>query len=131
MTFVDCNKVFVDVYTFNSAGLGAFASKDIKKGELIEKGVTRLIECNGNLNPYLFTWSEDRTKWAFCSGCAPFYNTSLNPNTNMVRNFEKNIFSIYAERDIKHGDELTHKYKSLEWRECFSDLNQELKQQVN
>jgi len=130
MTFVHCNKVFVDVSTFNSGGLGAFAAEDIKKGELIEKGVARLIDCNGHLNEFLFTWSEDRTKWAFCSGCAPFYNTSLNPNTNMVRDFEKNIFYIYAERDIKHGDELTHTYKSLEWRECFADLNQELKQQV-
>ena len=32
-------------------------------------------------------------------------------------------FEIYAIRDIKEGEELTHKYKSLEWRECFTELN--------
>ena len=123
---VDCSKVVVRPSMYQNAGLGAFAKENISEGELVEHGVARVIRCDGNKDPYLFTWSEDRTKWAFCSGCAPFYNTSLTPNTRMERNFEDNTFAIYACRDILEGEELTHKYRSLWWRDCFTDLNKSL-----
>ena len=108
-------------------GLGAFANQNIKRDDLIEKGVVRRIDSDGHKSPYLFSWSEDRTVWAFASGCATFYNTSLDPNTRFVRNYITDTFEIYAIRDIKVGEELTHKYKSLEWRECFQELNKTLK----
>lgn len=59
------------------------------------------------------------------SGCAPYYNTCKKgtANTKMVRYFDKDQFEIFAEEDIKAGDELLHTYISLEWRTCFSDLN--------
>ena len=122
MSLVNCSKVFVK-YINEVKGLGAFANCNIDKGKLIECGVARVIDIDGNKNPYVFTWSEDKKIWAFGSGCSTFYNTSLNPNCNFVRNYELNTFQIYALHDIKEGDELTHKYKSLEWRECFKDLH--------
>ena len=125
MSLVDCSKVIVK--NTNTMGLGAFANQNIKRDDLIEKGVVRRIDSDGHKSPYLFTWSEDRTVWAFASGCATFYNTSLDPNTRFVRNYITDTFEIYAIRDIKVGEELTHKYKSLEWRECFQELNKTLK----
>ena len=125
MSLVDCSKVIVK--NTNTMGLGAFANQNIKRGDLIEKGVVRRIDSDGHKSPYLFSWSEDRTVWAFASGCATFYNTSLDPNTRFVRNYITDTFEIYAIRDIKVGEELTHKYKSLEWRECFQELNKTLK----
>ena len=125
MSLVDCSKVIVK--NTNTMGLGAFANQNIKRGDLIEKGVVRRIDSDGHKSPYLFSWSEDRTVWAFASGCATFYNTSLDPNTRFVRNYITDTFEIYAQRDIKVGEELTHKYKSLEWRECFQELNKTLK----
>ena len=125
MSLVDCSKVIVK--NTNTMGLGAFANQNIKRGDLIEKGVIRRINSDGHKSPYLFSWSEDRTVWAFASGCATFYNTSLDPNTRFVRNYITDTFEIYAIRDIKVGEELTHKYKSLEWRECFQELNKTLK----
>lgn len=122
MSFVECSKVTVKQSYLINGGLGAFASEKIKEGELIENGVVRIIDFDGNKNPYVFTWSEDKTKWAFASGCATFYNTSLIPNTRMVRDFDKNTFSIYALKDIDINEELTHTYKSLEWRTCFDEL---------
>ena len=124
MSLVDCSKVIVK--NTNTMGLGAFINQNIKRGDLIEKGVVRRIDSDGHKSPYLFTWSEDRTVWAFASGCATFYNTSLDPNTRFVRNYITDTFEIYAIRDIKVGEELTHKYKSLEWRECFQELNETL-----
>ena len=125
MSLVDCSKVIVK--NTNTMGLGAFINQNIKRGDLIEKGVVRRIDSDGHKSPYLFTWSEDRTVWAFASGCATFYNTSLDPNTRFVRNYITDTFEIYAQIDIKVGEELTHKYKSLEWRECFQELNKTLK----
>ena len=125
MSLVDCSKVIVK--NTNTMGLGAFANQNIKRDDLIEKGVVRRIDSDGHKSPYLFTWSEDRTVWAFASGCATFYNTSLDPNTRFVRNYIADTFEIYAQIDIKVGEELTHKYKSLEWRECFQELNKTLK----
>jgi len=125
MSLVDCSKVIVK--NTNTMGLGAFINQNIKRGDLIEKGIVRRIDTDGHKSPYLFTWSEDRTVWAFASGCATFYNTSLDPNTRFVRNYITDTFKIYAQRDIKVGEELTHKYKSLEWRECFQELNKTLK----
>ena len=124
MSLIDCSKVIVK--NTNTMGLGAFANQNIKRDDLIEKGVVRRIDTDGHKSPYLFTWSEDRTVWAFASGCATFYNTSLDPNTRFERNYIADTFEIYAIRDIKEGEELTHKYKSLEWRECFQELNETL-----
>jgi hypothetical protein len=44
-------------------------------------------------------------------------------NTEMKRYFDEDRFEIIALRDIEKDEELTHTYISLEWRECFSDLN--------
>ena len=124
MSLIDCSKV--NVKNTNTMGLGAFANQNIKRDDLIERGVVRRIDTDGHKSPYLFTWSEDRTVWAFGSGCSTFYNTSLTPNTRMDRNYENNSFEIYAIKDIKKDEQLTHKYKSLEWRECFQELNETL-----
>ena len=124
MNLVDCSKVTVK--DTNTMGLGVFANQNIKKDDLIERGVVRRIDADGHKSPYLFSWSKDKTIWAFASGCATFYNTSLDPNTRFVRNYIIDTFEIYALRDIKVDEELTHKYKSLEWRECFKELNNTL-----
>ena len=139
MSKVDCSKVFVDTSKFSTPDNifnGAFARVDIKKGELVEKGLMhRLSDENnkaydGMKNPYVFTWSNSKPNytWAFPSGCAAFYNTGLESqtNTHMVRFYEQNRFEIYATKNIKMGEELTHTYKSLEWRDVFKNLYLEL-----
>ena len=122
---IDCSKVCVKKTP--QKGLSAFAKVTIQEGDLIEKGVIRRIDIDGNQNQYLFTWSEDKSVWGFGSGCATFYNTSLEPNTHMIRNYDEDTFEIYALQDILIGEELTHKYKSLEWRKCFQGLYNDLK----
>ena len=42
----------------------------------------------------------------------------------MTRYFDKNMYEIHAKHDIKKDTELTHTYRSLEWREAFEDLRQ-------
>ena len=135
MSKIDCSKVIVKTSSFstpNNKFDGAFASTNIKKGELVEKGIMRRLSDNSNpvfdgmKNPYVFTWSDDNPNktWAFGSGCCSFYNSGLESqtNTHMIRFFDEDRFEIYATKDIKEGDELTHTYKSLKWREVFKPL---------
>lgn len=140
MTKVDCSRVYVDTSNFSTAENsfdGAFAKVDIKRGELVEKGLMRRLSDNENKafdgmkNSFVFTWSDDKPNhtWAFASGCAAFYNSGLEQDTNtrMVRFFDEDRFEIYATRDIQAGEELTHTYKSLQWRDVFVPLYKELK----
>uniref|UniRef100_A0A7S3PWC5 SET domain-containing protein n=1 Tax=Chaetoceros debilis TaxID=122233 RepID=A0A7S3PWC5_9STRA len=130
---IDCSKVYVKKSSFSNDQTGdfdgAFAAVDIKKDELIEAGVVRRLPdgFDGMSCPYIFTWSTERPNktWAMASGCAPYYNTCKEgtSNTRMVRDFEKDNFEIFANEDIKVGDELLHTYISLKWRTCFSELN--------
>lgn len=124
-SFVDCSRV--QIRSDSYGGAGAYAACAIKKGELVEKGIVRrIINIDGNENPYVFTWSDSIpcTTWALASGCATFYNTSSdeNANTKMVRYFDEDRFEIYATRDIMVGEELCHVYKSKKWRRCFRDI---------
>jgi len=136
MSKIDCSKVYVNISTFSTKENifdGAYAKVDIKKGELVEKGLMRKLSDNDNKifdgmkNPYVFTWSNDipNYTWAFSSGCAAFYNcnSSENVNTYMVRYFLENRFEIFAKKDIIANEELTHTYKSLKWREVFEPLD--------
>tara|TARA_Y100001935_G_C17305356_1_gene511974 strand:+ start:506 stop:880 length:375 start_codon:yes stop_codon:yes gene_type:complete len=120
MSLVECDKIIVK--ETEDKGLGAFTKVKILKDFLVEKGVIRRIDYDGNQNPYLFTWSVNKDVWGFASGCATFYNTSLEPNCKLVRHYDTDTFEIYALRDIEANEELTHKYQSLEWRECFKEL---------
>ena len=94
---MDCSKVIVlpDAY----GGAGGFAAVDIKQGDLVERGITRVLtNCDGNENPYVFTWSEEipNTTWAIGSGCSTYYNTAEEAmaNTHMTRDFENNTFEV-------------------------------------
>jgi hypothetical protein len=118
---IDCSKVGVRESALE--GAGAFAAVDIRNGDLVERGIVRrLTNCDGNENPYVFTWSVDRTVWACGSGCSTFYNTGEASNTHMTRFYDENRYEIHATRDIAAGEELTHVYSSKQWRKCFADL---------
>jgi hypothetical protein len=99
-------------------------------GELVERGVIRRLPdgFDGNTCPYIFTWSMERPNktWGMASGCAPFYNTCAEgeSNTRMVRYFDKDEFEIFAVKDIEKDEELLHTYISLKWRTCFAELNE-------
>lgn len=129
LSSVECSNVYVK--HLENKGYSVFSKKKFKAGELIEKGLIKILSNNedknfdGMNNPYVFTWSNDipNYTWGFGSGCSTFYNTSLNANTIMKRNFENNSYEIYASKYITENEELTHQYKSLKWRTCFKELN--------
>jgi len=116
--YIDCSKVYIDKSSLG--GIGVFAKQDLKKDEVVEVGImTVLKNVDGNKNPHLFTWSDDRKSWAAGSGCLPFYNHFYIPNIKKVGDLVNNTMIIYASRDIKKGEELGNYYYSKKWRTCF------------
>ena len=118
--YIDCSRVYVGR---GEHGYGVFARQGISKGEVIEKGLMyRLVNVDGNENPHLFTWSDDRKVWAGGSGCLPFYNHSSIPNIKKCGDLVNDTITVFALRDIEKDEELTNTYFSSEWRTCFGDL---------
>lgn len=122
-TLADTSRVYLkkDAY----GGVGAFARTAIFKGELIEKGLARRLppSFDGNEDKNCFCWSQSEPRtWAMLGGFAIFYNMSDEPNCDMKRFFDEDRWEIYANRDIKQDEELTHVYISSSWRKCFAEL---------
>lgn len=118
--FVDISKVYIDNCEF---GFGVFAKKNIKEGDVIENGLMTILKnCDGNENPSLYTWSDDRKTWAYGSGLLPYYNHSEKPNIKKVGNLLNNTIKVVALRDIMEGEELRNTYMSKKWRRCFQDF---------
>lgn len=116
---IDCSNVRVGQ---SQHGYGCFARKPFKAGDVIERGLMyRLVNVDGNENPHLFTWSDDRKTWASGSGCLPYYNHSFNPNIKKVGDLKHDTMTIVALRDIAKGEELCNFYMSSPWRKCFKD----------
>lgn len=104
-------------------GWGVFTENFIPKDTLIERCIMcRLVNVDGNENPHLYTWSDDRKTWAAGSGLSPFYNYSENPNIQKKGDLPNDILEIYALRDIKAGEQLCNTYFSKEWRKCFQNF---------
>ncbi len=116
-SYIDCNKVFIDTCEL---GLGVFASRNIRQGEVVEYGLMiPLKNVDGNENPHLHTWSDDRKTWASSSGCLAYYNHSDDPNVQKWGDLKQNTMTVVALKNIRKGTELRSKYMSKPWRKCF------------
>ena len=117
--YIDCSKVYIAPSILG--GLGVFSKKDIKKGEIIENGLMyKLKNVDGEENPHLFSWSDDKKVWAGGSGCLPWYNHSDNPNMQKVGDLKKDTIQCIALKDIPKDEEICNKYISKNWRKCFT-----------
>ena len=117
---VDCCKIEVKQCKF---GFGVFAKDDIVEGSVVEIGLmTPLVNVDGNENPHLHTWSDDKKTWAASSGCLAFYNHSEDPDAKKFGDLKNNTIAVYALRHIKAGQEIRTKYMSKPWRKCFQDF---------
>jgi SET domain-containing protein len=121
MGFVNCSKVYIGNCKY---GYGVFAKDNYKKGEILETGIMmRLNNVDGNENPHLFTWSDDRKTWAAGSGCLPFYNHATDEaNIKKIGDLKNDIMTVIALKDIKKDEELVSKYYSASWRKCFKNI---------
>jgi SET domain-containing protein len=94
---------------------GVFATRDIKKGELIHQAPVipypnkehKHIE-KTLLADYAFEYGQNHT--AFLLGYGMLFNHSYTPNANYEINFDNHTFDFYAYTDINAGDEILINY---------------------
>ncbi|MGY3718015.1 SET domain-containing protein [Sutcliffiella cohnii] len=94
---------------------GIFATRDIKKGELIHEAPVlsypndqhQHIE-KTNLADYAFEYGENHS--AILLGYGMLFNHSYEPNANYEINFRNHTFEFYAFTNIKKGDEILINY---------------------
>ncbi|MCA9355347.1 SET domain-containing protein-lysine N-methyltransferase [Candidatus Kaiserbacteria bacterium] len=98
----------------SSAGLGLFANKQFKRGDLIIEYTGETIseeEVNRRGGKYLFELNDD---WAIDGkgrdNIARYINHSCKPNCYPELNEEETRVFIYAKKKITPGEELTYDY---------------------
>ena len=121
----------------DGAGRGVFASKDIKKGELIEEcpvleligEAEKLKKMGSELYSYYFLWPKMPDS-VIALGYGSIYNHSYNPNATYKKNIEEKSIDFIAIQDIKKDEEITVNYnfgnpddKSELWIKSIKPVN--------
>lgn len=96
-------------------GLGVFAERAFKKGELIEcchvlitvKEEIRIGLSSSVMRNYVIEWEN---RFAIPTGYGCFYNHSYQPNAIHVKYIDLSEIHFYALRDIELGEEITFNY---------------------
>ena len=117
---IDCSSAVAKRDAFG--GAGAFARRPFKKGEMIERGIVRVLPVCGHKFQYVFTWKQgEETVHATGSGTSVLYNVSSDgsENTSVERFYDEQRFNIFATKDIEKDEELSHLYHGIDWRECI------------
>jgi len=106
----------------SSAGLGLFATAEIKKGELvIEYTGERITEAEANRRggKYLFELNDNWTiDGKGRENTARYLNHACKPNCYPELSEDEKQIHIYAKRKILAGEELTYNYGKM----YFNDL---------
>lgn len=97
-------------------GLGVFALKDFKEGEIIEVCPVLTFDTKGRknlektlLSHYVYPWRSTRGA-ALVLGYGSIYNHSFSPNADWKQNFKTYSMVYRAIKNIKKGEEITVNY---------------------
>ena len=97
-------------------GRGLFATKNIKKGEIIESCPVLIFSPKERLNVektilnyYIYPWRSTRGA-SMVLGYGSIINHSFKPNADWKQNFKSNTMVYRAIKDIKKGEEITVNY---------------------
>ena len=111
------DKVYLSKSRIPNAGRGVYASRDIKKNELIEK--CPIIEVpshdGSNLNEsilvtYFYFFGKKRERILIALGFGSIYNHAYKPNAVYKIKHKEMTIDFVALRDIKKDDEVTVNY---------------------
>lgn len=112
----------VSVKKVKGMGRGLFATKDLRKGELVETSPVVILDKQSsrriygtNLASYVFAWGRDKV--AIALGMGSLFNHSAEPNVDWGPKLKKNIITFKANRAIKKGEQLfiDYGYDPKEW----------------
>lgn len=105
------------IATSEGKGRGVFTNEKINSGTVIEIAPVIVMSLADRklldqtlLHDYIFEWGYDCSQCAMALGWVPVYNHSYNSNCEYEMDFEEQIISIKAMRDIEQGEELFINY---------------------
>ncbi|OIJ12862.1 SET domain-containing protein-lysine N-methyltransferase [Anaerobacillus arseniciselenatis] len=94
---------------------GVFATRDIKKGELIHEApvipypnIEQILIDETTLADYVYEYGKNHS--AVVLGYGMLFNHSYEPNATYDIHFENHTFKYYAYTDIKAGQEILINY---------------------
>ncbi len=115
MNIYPSNKIYISESKVPKAGKGVFASKTIKKDEIIEECPVFVLPKTDYplvkktiLRNYYFMWGK--TTAAVCFGYGSFYNHSYEPNATYRKNIKTQTIEFLAIRDINKDEEILVNY---------------------
>jgi SET domain-containing protein len=98
-------------------GRGIFATRNIKKGELIHEAPIIISPCEEYKNlkktvfiEYVFWWGEKLEERALALGYGSLFNHSYTPNALYKLNLAQKTIDFYAHSDIIAGEEIRINY---------------------
>jgi len=98
-------------------GLGVFAGKSFKIGEVIEECPVIILSKEDSdrvdttaLWHYRFVWGDDETEGAICLGYGSIYNHSHTPNAEFDPKYAERKIVFNALQDIAEGEEICIDY---------------------
>ena len=98
-------------------GNGVFTSEDIKANTIVEvspvivmKHSERKLLDQTLLHDYIFEWGDRKRQCCMAMGYVPVYNHSYHSNCEYEMEFDKEIISVRAVRNIEKGEELFINY---------------------
>lgn len=116
--YTTSSKIYIADSKIKKAGRGVFASKEIKKGEVIEICPIILLPKNdlSNLNgsmlmEYFFYLGKEKNQIAIVLGFGSIYNHSIKPNSKYKIFIKEKIIKFTAIENIKKEIEITFNYK--------------------
>jgi len=110
----------IEVRDSKISGRGVFAKVDIKSGEILEECHHILLEEGFSkqdkmLKEYIFSWPKG--SWggkghssSVVLGLGSIFNHSDNNNADWITDENRNIYSFYATKDIRKGEEIFTNY---------------------
>ena len=111
----------------SQSGLGLFALRNFKKGEMIIEYTGEKIteaEANRRGGKYLFELNDNWTiDGKGRSNLARYINHSCKPNAYPELDDEEEHIYIYAKKNIKPGEELTYNYGKMYFNELIGKDN--------
>lgn len=111
--------IYISESKIDNAGLGVFAARNIKMGEIIENCPIILLDepdiieiRKTRLHNYYFMWGVDERyhKGAICLGFGSIYNHSYSPNATYRKVFKDDKIEFIAIKNIGSDEEITANY---------------------
>ena len=109
----------VEIRDSPKRGRGVFATKNIKKGIVLETSPVIVLSEKERktiektlLFDYIFEWGNDKKKACVALGYVSMYNHNYEANCEYEMDFKKKLMTIKTVRPIKKGEELFVNYNA-------------------